>query len=880
MPSTNRQFETPELLAPAGQWDGLRAAVANGADAIYFGLGDFNARRRAANFTLEELPDVLAHLHSYNVRGYVTFNTLVFSDELARAQEYLRAIARAGADAIIVQDLGVATLAHRLCPALPLHASTQMTLCEPRGIERAGALGISRVILARELSLEQVAAIRRASDMPLEVFIHGALCISVSGQCLASQCLFGRSANRGQCDQPCRLPYEVLADGQLVDTGGRSYLLSPKDLAAYERIGQLVELGVSAFKIEGRLKGANYVAATVATYRAAIDAALQRRPFVIEPRQLEQLEQSFSRGFCTGFLDGSDHQQLVHGLYPNSRGSRAGAVLAVRGHRVHVRLDQGAISQGDGVVIDCSGQLVGGRVFAVQTLPRNELALELGPGSVDLSAIKSGQAVWKTDDPQLRREIEKSYSRQEVHRRVRIDVDVLAQAGAPLEVTWRDAQGHAVTVRSAAALEAARNSPLSAEMLRQQLGRLGETPFELGSLTLNGGDEQAGVMAPKSVLNELRRSAVEQLLALRRQAGQYVVSDADALADLRAEGAPATATAEGGCATETQTREMGAVAAASSSHANDMDAAKTTAEGGCATEEKTTAEYDCATAPTLSVLVRSMEQFQAALGESGVEIIYCDWADLDEVQRAVELAGAAGRVAAPATLRIYRPGEEHLLERLAAMNPPAVLVRNLTALDYFARAADGTSRGAGGTGFLACADTASNGCAARTSTPRLIGDFSLNVANELTGSVLAAWGLERLTAAYDLDDEQLLAMLAHVPAGRLEIVRRNHVPMFHMQHCLFAARLSQGHDARSCGQPCRRHTLALRDRIGAVHAVTTDAACRNTIFAERLGERNDLATLRPRGLRHFRLEFLHEDAAAVRRIISAAMQEMVEKNSR
>ena len=355
-------------------------------------------------------------------------------------------------------------------------------MTEAGGIEMLAGLGVRRVILARELSIEQIAAIRdrlaeRGCDVELEAFVHGAICISFSGQCLASQCLFGRSANRGQCDQPCRLPYEVLADGQLVDTGGRSYLLSPKDLAAYERIGQLVELGVSAFKIEGRLKGANYVAATVATYRAAIDAALQRRPFVIEPRQLEQLEQSFSRGFCTGFLDGSDHQQLVHGLYPNSRGSRAGAVLAVRGHRVHVRLDQGAISQGDGVVIDCSGQLVGGRVFAVQTLPRNELALELGPGSVDLSAIKSGQAVWKTDDPQLRREIEKSYSRQEVHRRVRIDVDVLAQAGAPLEVTWRDAQGHAVTVRSAADLELQHLKDVVANRVEAQASQKKEQRF-------------------------------------------------------------------------------------------------------------------------------------------------------------------------------------------------------------------------------------------------------------------------------------------------------------------------------------------------------------------------------------------------------------------
>jgi putative protease len=259
----------PELLAPAGDWDALRAAVANGADAVYFGLSKYSARQRAANFARDELPAVLGYLHRHNVRGYVTFNTLLFSNELEEAVTFATAIAEAGADAVIVQDLGLARLIHRLAPSLPVHASTQMTLTEPRGIEFVRRLGIQRVILARELTLGQIRQIALATTMPLEVFVHGALCMSYSGQCLASEALWGRSANRGLCGQACRLPYRLLVDGRPRNLGDRRYLLSTKDLAAYDRIADLVRLGIAGFKIEGRLKSAHYVAATVQVYRAA-----------------------------------------------------------------------------------------------------------------------------------------------------------------------------------------------------------------------------------------------------------------------------------------------------------------------------------------------------------------------------------------------------------------------------------------------------------------------------------------------------------------------------------------------------------------------------------------------------------------------------------
>src|SRR5438874_3224239 len=273
----SRMLEKPELLAPAGDQESLRAAVAAGADCVYFGLrGGFNARARADNFAVEELPRIFDELHAKGVQGFVTLNTLVFDRELPVAEQALAAIARAGADAIIVQDLGAARLARAICPQLPLHASTQMTVSSAEAGEIAKALGVTRVVLPRELSIDEIRRMAAQTDLELECFVHGALCVSWSGQCLTSEALQHRSANRGQCAQSCRLPYDLVVDGGIA-TARRNeqlkYLLSPRDLAAYDLLPQLIDAGVSCFKIEGRMKGAEYVANVVEKYRRALDAA-------------------------------------------------------------------------------------------------------------------------------------------------------------------------------------------------------------------------------------------------------------------------------------------------------------------------------------------------------------------------------------------------------------------------------------------------------------------------------------------------------------------------------------------------------------------------------------------------------------------------------
>jgi len=860
-----------ELLAPAGDWEALRAAVANGADAVYFGLPDFNARLRAANFAVEELPEVIGYLHGHNVYAYITFNTLVFPDELPAAAARLAAIAEAGADAVIVQDLGVARLLRRLAPSLPIHASTQMTLTEPRGLELARRLGIQRAILARELSVAEIRRIAEcAPGVELEVFVHGALCISVSGQCLASLALGGRSANRGLCAQACRLPYRLIADGAARDLGDRAYPLSPKDLAAFDRIEALVALGVRGFKIEGRLKSAQYVAAATRVYRGALDAAAAHRPFLLSPEQEEELAQGFSRGFSRGFLDGIDHQALVSGRSPKSRGMRVATVVGRTARGVVVEAadasrDAGPrLKPGDGVVFDDGGPAEneeGGRIIAVhpshgpgwrpagRSSARGGTAsdrLAVGGGRVELvfhrgevcpAAVTPGSIVWKTDDPAVRRRLEQTYARAAVARPVAVHARVWAALGQPLRIALRDDAGHEAEAAWDRPLERAEKYPLSLDLVRQQLGRLGNTPFELRTVEAERLDP---VMVPKSVLNDLRRQAVDALLQRRAETARHPVAEPGALDALRAE-----------------TRPDG--------------------------QEPGPAQ--------LCVLVRTPEQLDAALawtppdGACRPAMVYCDFEDSSRYRDAVArgrtaargeplgsppVAGrlrptarqsAAGLRIGLATLRIIKPGEEDSLEQILDAQPDAVLVRNLAGLSFFRERAPGLP---------------------------LVGDFSLNAANDLAADLLAGLGLERLVPSHDLAWEQLAALFRRVPPGLFEIVIHHHMPMFHTQHCLFAANLSGGRDGGGCGRPCRQRVELriadglpairrnpTRDRVGVEHPVLRDAACRNTVFhGKPRAAEGSVEALRGLGIRHFRVELLRETASQAKGLLDAAARRL------
>ncbi len=373
-------------------------AIENGADAVYFGLNiGFNARARAANIELAELPGVMAMLHGRGVKGYVTLNTLIFAGELAELERTVRLVAEAGVDAVLVQDLGAVRLIRAICPDLPIHASTQMTLSSAESIRVAERLGVERVVLARELSLDEMRRIRRLTAMPLETFVHGALCVAYSGQCMTSESLGGRSANRGQCAQACRLPYELVCDGRNVDLGAMRYLLSPQDLAAFDIVPQLMAAGICSFKIEGRLKTPEYVANMTRHYRQAIQGVLAGAPAVFTPRDVEEMELSFSRGFSHGWLEGCDHKKLVPGLTSAKHGVLVGTVAGVRGQKVLVELC-GSLKRGDGIVFDgdrTQGREQGGRVFEIfargrsiaERVSQGRVELAFGHGAIDMAQL-------------------------------------------------------------------------------------------------------------------------------------------------------------------------------------------------------------------------------------------------------------------------------------------------------------------------------------------------------------------------------------------------------------------------------------------------------------------------------------------------------------
>ena len=830
----------PELLAPAGDWDCVRAAIENGADAIYFGLDcGFNARARAANFPPGDLPRLMELLHSRGVKGYVTFNTLVFSGELGEAESLIRQIAAADVDAVLVQDLGLARLVRELCPDLPIHASTQMTLTSGAGLEFARTLGVERAVMARELSVREIKKLGGQSPMTLEAFVHGALCVAYSGQCLTSESFGGRSANRGQCAQACRLPYDLLCDGRDIDTGAVKYLLSPQDLAGFELIPALVEAGVRSLKIEGRLKTPEYVANITRHYREAIDAAMAGRPVRFTPQAIEEMELSFSRGFSPGWLQGCDHKRLVPGESSSKRGVRLGEVVETRRGRVVVRLSGSAVKRGDGLAFDCERPVddpQGGRVYGIfrgqQALERAQrgdtVELAFARDSLDFRHLWPGQAVWKTDDPELTSRLRATFASAEPRRRLEIDIAARAAPGELLRIVARTATGKTVRIATDSPLAEARQHALTEEVLREQLGRLGGTPFVLRGLNTS---IEGRPMAPFSVLGQLRHSLVRELeLAVRERPPRRIAADSP-LPRLRARLRPPAASPQlaSKLAIEQPTEqpnkqptEQPVVAAVSDAVPSDA-----VPKGGVAAE---TAE--------LHVLARSLPQLRAVLA-TGVRSVYVDFQDLREYHEAVAAARAAGAQILLATPRIEKPDEKGMFHLLAKQGADGILVRNLGGLTFF------RDRG----------------------LPRVI-DFSLNVANELTAGLLDEFQPLRITPSYDLNRDQLLELTAAYPASRFEIVAHQHMPMFHMEHCVFCAMLSPGTNKTNCGRPCDRHEVKLRDRIGVEHPLKADVGCRNTLFnAVPQSAAEVVPALLERGARHFRIELLDEPPAEIERIV-------------
>lgn len=791
--SPRKELRRPELLAPAGNRTCIKSAIENGADAVYFGLEDgFNARARAENMSLADIDEIIYELHLRGVKGYVTLNTLVFSDELDRIEPILCRLANAGVDAVLVQDLGLVHLIREVAPKLPIHASTQMTLTSAENIAALEGLGIQRVVLPRELSAKEIKKVASQTSMELETFIHGALCVAYSGQCLTSESLGGRSANRGQCAQACRLPYELYSDGKLVPLGDVKYLLSPQDLAGYAAIPELIEYGIACLKIEGRLKTPEYVANITRAYRDAIDQAMEKHEVQFTADRVREMELSFSRGFSPGWLEGCEHKRLVPGKSSAKRGVLVGRIRGCRGDKIAVELNA-PLQAGDGVVFAgnrLENEEIGGKVYQI-TRRGKLIDGAVSSGVVDISffrtefdssALYDGQEVFKTDDPRLTQELRKSFTNQFPIRKVPLDLAITAREGEPLVIEAVAANGQRTFVASETPLEKAQKHPLSEQVLQEQFSRLGKTIYELRrvELTLEGTP-----MVPLSVLGKLRHEMVAGL-----------------------EKSPVTfreATAKVGGLSRLREAIQPAL--------TEVRAASTSVE------------------PRLHVLCRSLSHVDSALANN-VPFIYVDFHDIREYGEATRRAHSAGAKIAIATPRIQKPGEYPIFRALAKHGADAMLVRNLAGMDFFLK----------------------------QNVPVVV-DFSLNATNELTTDFLKRRGVERVTPSYDLNRDQLTDMLQHVPPLWIEVVVHQHMPMFHMEHCVFCSVLSPGTNKTNCGRPCDRHTVELRDRVGVKNPLQADVGCRNTLFN---GVAQSGAEVVPAlinlGVRDYRLDFLNETA--------------------
>ncbi|MBR1646741.1 MAG: U32 family peptidase [Selenomonadaceae bacterium] len=490
-----------ELLAPAGSFDALRAAVEAGANAVYLAGEKFGARAYAENFAGETLIDAVKFAHLRGTAIHVTVNTIVADSELDELAEYLKFLRRANVDAILIQDLGVASVAKSVVPEIPLHASTQMSIHNLEGVKALSELGFSRAVLSREMTLDEISKICHASPIETEIFIHGALCVCWSGQCLMSSLIGGRSGNRGRCAQPCRLPYELVDErGQNLLNDAGKFLLSPKDLNTLELLPKLVETGVTSLKIEGRMKRPEYVATVVKVYRDALD----KNSSDAESRR--KLAQIFNRDFTTAYLEKNPGKNLISDTRPNNRGVLIGRVVEVTRDKIILKLAD-EIHAGDQIEIWVK---VGGRVtFTAEnfSVDGDKCTLQVP----NTRGVRVHDRAFKIFDAELTTEARKFFTGSPV-RKIFVDAKITAKIGESLTLTMTDIDGNSATNHTNFICEVAKNRPLTVETLEKQIGRLGNSIFALGKISA---DIDANLMVPVSELNDLRRKVVDELESLR-----------------------------------------------------------------------------------------------------------------------------------------------------------------------------------------------------------------------------------------------------------------------------------------------------------------------------------------------------------------------------
>lgn len=850
---------TVEVLAPAGSFDALVAAAESGADAVYFGGTQFSARQYADNFNDDELGRAIDYLHVRGVKAYVTINTLLYDREISEALRFASHAYSLGADAFIVQDLGMAGALRRLFPDVELHASTQMTVHNVQGCQALLEMGFSRVILARELGLADIQAIRgKAGRIDLEVFVHGALCFCYSGQCLMSSMVGGRSGNRGRCAQPCRLEYRLVDLGSRKPVSGlrlnEGHLLSPSDLCLIEHIPDLARAGVAALKIEGRMKRPEYVATVVRAYRWAVDAFLESGGISREQlsRVIDELSVSFNRGFTKAYFFGQPAADIMSPGRPSNRGSYIGRVSRLvrdgSNYRIELRLE-GGLSRGDGIEVWVSkGGRIGKTVEELFIDGRPVQSAERGD-TVQVGIQRpaaEGDRVFKTHDARVVREARQAFVSSRAMRQLPVEFMAEAKLGKRFLLTVTDRDGNSAAHASDYIVEPAERHPAEIDDIKANIARTGNTPFRPDRIVVNMDD---GVMVPRSVVNESRRACLERLELLRRESFRRKAPVRDLIGSLTGWlGRPA---------------DRPEPPAEARFHAPGLSVSTTSLDG---LSELVSARPDR--------LYLSLE----CLGRDGDAF----WNER-KLEKALELVSEAGIEAFVRLPRILKTREVDLVVRRLLRASGAVgqtvsgfLVGNLGIARAVASAAgrhgwhgadrdrtDTTGRYRDG-----AAEADGRSLDSRLSGAALHADYTIGVANSMTAAALRDLGFAGVTVSPELNINRIRELVA--PSDLVvEVVVHGRLPLMISEQCVHG--YLSGCDRRGATCMRRPDAYGLLDRKGYVFPLSSDQFCRTYVFNSvplcMLDSAEDLRRLPGVGL--YRIEGCCESNAALAKIVNS-----------
>ncbi len=799
-----------ELLLPVGHKEMALAAIHNGADAIFIGFPGFNARGRSYDHELTELQEIIEICHLYGVKVNLAFNIVIFENELDQVVEAIKKVLPLKPDALIVQDLGLVNLIRQIAPNQVIHGSTQMTVTNDLAIELLSDLNIKRFVLGRENSLSEIKLIKKSTEKELEVFVHGALCVSYSGQCFTSESIGGRSANRGQCAQSCRFSYDLIVDGEKKNTVDREYLVSPQDLCGIAEIPELMKIGVSSFKVEGRLKSPEYVASVARSYKDVMNKTLDNENYTeTEMNQFKhKMAVNYSRGFFPGWLHGVNHQQLVDGTFSSHRGSHIGKIVEVLPNAVVIKTENEInLQNGDGLLFalahahgkNKSDIEKGSFIFSISKKANKTYHVGLD-NNLRLDPSYMNAEVYLNHDKEQKKEIQKSFNDKNYFKRVPVSYEVTVEMGQPLKVTLTDGR-HKISVQSDTKIDLAKTKGVTEEIISDELKALSGTIFSLENIKFSWITKDPAFISNKEV-KQLRQKATEQLTQIR-----------------------------------TQTR---------------VDNWETTLDFNyqlVAAQPVITTKIE---KTKLVVLLREKAQVATlveAIVNKHISVQSLDSVILDfEFGRdyidSIELLKKHKVKVGIATTRILKPQEYQNLKNIKNLDPDFVLARNLGAIHYFKNV--------------------------NPLNKEIRGDFSLNITNHFSAYYLLSKGLSTACVSYDLNSDQLNLLLQKSDAQKLEVTVHQAMPSFHMEHCVFAAFLSQGSSFKDCGKPCEKHKVQLKDQFGNHHWIKPDHECRNTMYnAKSQTALPYLSQWQKHHIGFIRYEALYEQGAELIQKISA-----------